>query len=172
MFQGFERRKIDVGEIAINCVVGGDGPPILLLHGYPQCLAEWAKVAPLLAKDFTVVCADLRGYGDSDKPPATEDSANYSFRTMAQDQVKVMEALGFEKFHVGGHDRGARVAHRMALDWPDRVASLTTMDIVPTFDMYNMVDQAIGPDLLAVVFPASESAPARTPDRRRPGFLL
>lgn len=143
MFQGFERRKIDVGEIAINCVVGGDGPPILLLHGYPQCLAEWAKVAPLLAKDFTVVCADLRGYGDSDKPPATEDSANYSFRTMAQDQVKVMEALGFEKFHVGGHDRGARVAHRMALDWPDRVASLTTMDIVPTFDMYNMVDKRL-----------------------------
>ena len=143
MFEGFARRRIDTGAVSINCVTGGSGPAILLLHGYPQNLSEWAKVAPILAQNFTVVCADLRGYGDSDKPAALEDSSNYSFRTMAADQVRLMEALGHDRFHVAGHDRGARTAHRMALDWTNRVASLAVLDIVPTYDMYMSVDKRL-----------------------------
>lgn len=143
MFEGFARHRIDTGEVTINCVVGGSGPAILLLHGYPQSLAEWAKVAPILAESFTVVCADLRGYGDSDKPAALPDHSNYSFRAMAADQVRLMAALGHERFHVAGHDRGARTAHRMALDWGDRVASLAVLDIVPTHDMYSRVTKRL-----------------------------
>ena len=133
MFAGFDRKQIDVGGgISINCVVGGSGDPVLLLHGYPQNLAEWAHVAPALAHDLTVVCADLRGYGDSSKPRATPDSANYSFRAMAGDQLALMKALGFARFHLVGHDRGARVAHRLALDHEAAVRSLTLFDIAPT----------------------------------------
>jgi pimeloyl-ACP methyl ester carboxylesterase len=109
-----------------------DGPPVLMLHGFPQNLAMWAKVAPTIASQFTVVCADLRGYGDSSKPKCSPDRSNYSFRTMAADQVAVMKRLGFERFQVIGHDRGGRTGHRMALDWPDAVASLAVLDIVPT----------------------------------------
>lgn len=141
MFEGFTRKRVDTGEVAIACVTGGEGPPLLLLHGYPQCLAEWARLAPLLAGEFTVVCADLRGYGDSDRPEPVAE--NYSFRRMAADQIRLMEALGHGRFHVAGHDRGARTAHRLALDWPDRVASLTVMDIVPTWDMYADVDKRL-----------------------------
>ena len=136
MFEGFERRRIDVGEVTINCVTAGKGPPLLLLHGYPQNLAMWAKTAPLLAEKFTVVCADLRGYGDSSKPKCAPDNRNYAFRAMATDQVAVMRQLGFDRFHVVGHDRGGRTAHRMALDHPDTVASLAVLDIVPTWAMF------------------------------------
>ncbi len=139
MFESFRRETV-TGEIGINTVIGGQGDPVLLLHGYPQNLAMWARVAPLLAADHTVVCTDLRGYGDSDKPAQDEDLANYSFRRMAQDQVEVMRALGFERFHVIGHDRGARTAHRMALDHPGAVRSLAVLDIVPTYDMFDRVD--------------------------------
>ena len=144
MFEGFTRQRIDTGEVAIACVHGGSGPAVLLLHGYPQCLAEWAHVAPRLVKaGYTVVCADLRGYGDSDKPPCAPDHSTYSFRAMAADQVRLMEALGHARFHVVGHDRGARTAHRMALDWPDRVASLAVLDIVPTWEMYDNVTKRL-----------------------------
>jgi haloacetate dehalogenase len=102
------------------------------LHGFPQNLAMWARVAPMLTGDFTVVCADLRGYGDSSKPTCAPDRSNYSFRTMASDQVGLMKALGFDRFRVVGHDRGGRTAHRMALDHPDVVVSLAVLDIVPT----------------------------------------
>lgn len=136
MFEGFGRHRIDVGEVTINCVTAGKGPPLLLLHGYPQNLAMWAKAAPLLAENFTVVCADLRGYGDSSKPDCAPDNGNYAFRAMAADQVAVMEQLGFDRFHVAGHDRGGRTAHRMALDHPDAVASLAVLDIVPTWAMF------------------------------------
>ncbi|HVY05505.1 MAG TPA: alpha/beta hydrolase [Burkholderiales bacterium] len=143
MFEGFQRHRIDTGEATIHCVTAGNGPPLLLLHGYPQNLAMWAKTAPILAGKFTVVCADLRGYGDSSKPKCAPDNGNYAFRAMAADQVAVMRKLGFERFHVVGHDRGGRTAHRMALDHPQAVASLSVLDIVPTWAMFNDVTRKI-----------------------------
>lgn len=110
----------------------GDGPPVLLLHGFPQTRAMWARIAPLLAQQFTVITADLRGYGDSFKPAALQDM---SFRAMGADMLDLMQHLGHARFHLVGHDRGARTAHRMALDAPDRIASLTVMDIVPTLHL-------------------------------------
>ena len=136
MFDSFDRRVIDVDGTDIACVVGGSGPPLLMLHGFPQTRAMWARVAPELARDFTVVCADLRGYGDSAKPRSLPDRSNYSFRAFAADQVGLMKRLGFERFHVVGHDRGGRTAHRMALDHPSAVRTLTVMDIVPTYAMF------------------------------------
>jgi haloacetate dehalogenase len=136
MFEGFVRKQIDVGPVAINCVIAGSGPPVLMLHGFPQSLAMWARIAPILAERYTVVCADLRGYGDSSKPRCAADRANYSFRTMAVDQVALMQALGFDRFHVIGHDRGGRTGHRMALDRPEVVLSLAVLDIVPTHAMF------------------------------------
>ena len=141
MFEDFERAKAQRGEIAINYVIGGSGPPVLLLHGYPQTHALWAKVAPALAERFTVVCADLRGYGDSSKPKDLPDHSNYSFRAMAADQAALMTSLGFERYHLAGHDRGARVAHRLALDHPGAVRTLTVMDIVPTHKAFMTADR-------------------------------
>lgn len=143
MYEGFTARDIDVGPVRIHCKVAGDGPPLLLLHGYPQTHALWARVAPLLAAHYTVVCADLRGYGASSKPEGAPDHANYSFRAMAADQVALMRALGHERFHVVGHDRGGRTAHRMALDHPQRLLSLAVLDIVPTHVMFAQVDRHI-----------------------------
>jgi haloacetate dehalogenase len=136
MFEGFERKRVDCGDATINCVVAGNGPPVLMLHGFPQNLAMWARVAPLFAKNFTVVCADLRGYGDSSKPKCAADRTNYSFRAMAADQAALMKKLGFTRFHTVGHDRGGRTCHRMALDRPDAVISLAVLDIVPTYAMF------------------------------------
>jgi haloacetate dehalogenase len=142
MLDGFDTERVETGEVAINVACGGHGPPLLLLHGYPQTHAIWHRVAPLLTERFTVVCADLRGYGDSGKPPAGSDHATYSKRTMAQDQIAVMRALGYERFAVAAHDRGARVALRMALDRPDTVSQLAILDIVPTKTIYETIDQA------------------------------
>ena len=136
LFPGFAQKKVKVSGATINLVTGGDGPPVLLLHGYPQTHAMWHKVAPSLARDYTVVCPDLRGYGDSSKPRGVPGHANYSKRAMALDMVEAMEALGFVKFHAVGHDRGARVAHRLARDHARRVQSLTVLDISPTLKMY------------------------------------
>ena len=136
LFPGFERRRIRTSDAAINLVIGGDGPPVLMLHGYPQTHAMWHKVAPSLARDYTVVCADLRGYGDSSKPRGLPGHANYSKRAMALDMAEAMESLGYLGFHVVGHDRGGRVAHRLARDFGKRVRSLTVMDISPTLKMY------------------------------------
>ena len=135
MFEGFERKTVTVDGVNIACVVRGSGPGVLLLHGFPQSMAMWARVAPKLAAHYTVVCADLRGYGDSAKPRCAPDCSNYSFRAFAQDQLGLMRLLGFDRFHLIGHDRGGRTAHRMALDHPDAVRSLTVMDIVPTHAM-------------------------------------
>jgi haloacetate dehalogenase len=134
-FPGFDARRIEARGATINLRVGGSGPPLLLLHGNPLTHVMWHKIAPRLALDYTVVAADLRGYGDSSKPPGGDDHAGYSFRAMAQDQVEVMQALGFERFRVAGHDRGGRVAHRMALDHPARVEKVAFLDIVPTRHM-------------------------------------
>jgi haloacetate dehalogenase len=136
LYEGFKRKRIRVGDVDINCVIAGSGPPVLLLHGFPQNLSMWARVAPLLAKTFTAICADLRGYGDSSKPKCKPDRANYSFRVMSNDQVDLMRALGFDRFHVVGHDRGGRTGHRMALDHADVITSLSVLDIVPTHAMF------------------------------------
>lgn len=136
MFEGFNVVRVDTSEVTINAVIGGSGDPLLLLHGYPQTHAMWHKVAPRLAEHFTVVAADLRGYGDSDKPEGAPDHSNYSKRVMARDQVELMWQLGFEKFYLAGHDRGGRVAHRLAVDFPERVRKLAVLDISPTKKMY------------------------------------
>src|SRR5437879_9792428 len=131
MFEGFEQRQITTSGTTINLVKGGSGPGLLLLHGYPQTHAMWHKIAPRLAQRFTVVCPDLRGYGDSEKPEGGKSHSNYSKRAMAQDQVEVMRALGFARFAVAGHDRGGRVAHRMAIDHVTIVQRLMVLDISP-----------------------------------------
>ncbi|MBI1181616.1 MAG: alpha/beta fold hydrolase [Alphaproteobacteria bacterium] len=136
LFPGFERRRVATDGAEINLAVGGAGPPLLLLHGYPQTHAMWHLVAPVLAERFTVVVPDLRGYGDSSKPPAGEGHAGYAKRTMAADNVTVMRDLGFERWGVAGHDRGARVAYRMVLDHPERVERLCILDVVPTIEQY------------------------------------
>jgi haloacetate dehalogenase len=138
-FPGFKRLTTKTAGATINFVTAGSGPPLLLLHGYPQTHIEWRSVAPQLAKKFTVVAADLRGYGDSSKPSDGENHLNYSKRAMAQDQVEVMAGLGFQKFAVVGHDRGGRVAHRLALDHADRITKLVILDIVPTYKVLHSV---------------------------------
>lgn len=140
MFESFERVRVETQEATINTVRAGEGPPVLLLHGYPQTLAMWHMVAPRLAGYFTVVATDLRGYGDSSKPEGGNDHAAYSKRVMAADQVEVMRELGFSSFAVVGHDRGGRVAHRMALDHPEKVAKLAVLDIVPTHWVFTTAD--------------------------------
>lgn len=142
LFPGFEPRRIRTSGTEINLIVGGSGPPLLLLHGYPQTHVMWHRVAPRLAQHFTIVCADLRGYGDSGKPVSDPDHRTYSKRAMAQDQVEVMQALGFPRFTVAGHDRGGRVAHRMARDYPERIERLAVLDISPTALMYAKTDRA------------------------------
>ena len=142
LFAGFKSRKIRTSGATINLKIGGEGPPVLLLHGYPETHAMWHRVAPPLARDYTVVCADLRGYGDSSKPRGLPDHSNYSKRAMALDMAEAMRALGFERFHVVGHDRGGRVAHRLARDHGRRVRSLTVLDISPTLRMYQRTDMA------------------------------
>ena len=143
-FPGFRRgtHKTSAG-VTINYVTGGSGPGLLLLHGYPQTHIMWRKIAPKLSQKFTVVAPDLRGYGDSDKPPEGENHAGYSKRAMAHDPVEVMASLGFQRFAVVGHDRGARVAHRMAIDHADRVTKLVVLDIVPTYKVFQSVNQKI-----------------------------
>ena len=141
-FANFQNKKIKTTETEINLVIGGQGPPLLLIHGYPQSHIMWHKVAPVLAKKYTVVATDLRGYGDSGKPKTDAEHYPYSKRAMAKDQVEVMAALGFETFKVIGHDRGARVAHRMALDFPDKIEKLVLLDILPTLWLYDHTDQA------------------------------
>jgi haloacetate dehalogenase len=140
-FSGFEHRRIATSGADINLVTGGSGPPLLLLHGYPQTHLMWRKLAARFAAEFTVVVPDLRGYGDSSKPPAGADNAGYSKRALALDQVETMKALGFERFAVAGHDRGARVAHRLARDHSERIERLALLDIVPTLYRFETIDQ-------------------------------
>jgi haloacetate dehalogenase len=138
-FPGFKPFTFQTSGATINGVIGGSGPPILLLHGAPQTHISWRLVAPRLAASYTVVATDLRGYGDSSKPPDGENHANYSKRAMALDQVEVMRHFGFDRFPVIGHDRGGRVGHRMALDHPGAVIKLSVLDIIPTYYIYTHV---------------------------------
>jgi haloacetate dehalogenase len=140
-YSGFERRRIATSGAEINLVTGGNGPPLLLLHGYPQTHVMWRKIAPRLAEEFTLVIPDLRGYGDSSKPPSGPDFAAYSKRALAQDQVDTMAALGFDRFCVAGHDRGARVTHRLLRDHPERIERAALLDIVPTLYRFETLDQ-------------------------------
>src|SRR5688500_3883108 len=144
MFEGFTLATLDANGVAIRVRHGGSGPGLLLLHGNPQTHVMWHKVAPRLAEEFTVVAADLRGYGDSAKPPTKPDHAPYSKRAMARDLVAVMRHLGFERFFVAGHDRGGRCAYRPALDHPERVLKLAVLDIVPTGEAFRRADMAFG----------------------------
>ena len=141
LFPSFVRRKVKTRGASINLVHGGEGEEaILLLHGYPQTHAMWHKVAPQLAQDYSVVCPDLRGQGDSSKPKGLSDHSNYSKRAMALDMVEAMSKLGHQRFHLVGHDRGGRVAHRLARDHGERVRTLTVLDISPTLKMYRSTD--------------------------------
>ncbi len=142
MLENFRHSQLPVNGITINLRHGGKGPPLLLLHGFPQTHVIWHKIADRLAERFTLVMPDLRGYGDSSRPPGDADHANYSKRVMAQDMVELMRALGFPSFQVCAHDRGARVAHRLALDHPQAVEKLMILDISPTRTMYEHTDKA------------------------------
>jgi haloacetate dehalogenase len=137
MFEGFERTDIDTGGARIHLRHGGKGPPLLLLHGNPMTHVTWHRIVDRLAREFHVVAADLRGYGDSSAPEPGDNSINYSFRAMAQDQVAVMERLGYREFMVAGHDRGARTTYRMCLDHPTRVRKAALIDILPNHHIWN-----------------------------------
>lgn len=143
MFEDFTSAQIETPETMINLVYGGSGEPVLLLHGYPQTHVMWHKVAPMLAERYTVVAPDLRGYGDSGKPVAGDDPERYSKWRTGQDQLEVMSTLGHRSFHVVGHDRGARVGHRMALDAPERVRSFTTLDVAPSQAAFEAMDSSL-----------------------------
>jgi len=144
VLEGFTRKEIKTSGASIVTVTAGNGPPLLLLHGNPFTHLSWVKFAPQLAKDFTVIATDLRGYGDSSKPPGGDDHSGYSFRAMAQDQVEVMASLGFDRFLVAGHDRGARVVHRMCLDHPDKIERAAILDIIPQHHLLNNVTRQWG----------------------------
>lgn len=140
-FDHFDRHIVSVGDVDIHCRIGGSGPPLLLLHGCPQTHVMWRKIAPHLARSYTVITPDLRGYGDSSKPQGFADHSNYSFRAMAADQIAVMASLGFDRFDAIGHDRGARVLHRMALDRPGVLQKICLLDILPTQFLYAQTDR-------------------------------
>ena len=140
MFEGFEERKVATAKGEMFCRIKGDGPPLLLIHGHPQTHLMWYKTAPALSERFTVIAADIRGCGDSMAPESDATHYAYSKRRMALDMVEMMEALGWSRFFVAGHDRGGRVAHRMARDHRDRVAAMSVLDICPTLDMYEDTD--------------------------------
>ncbi len=142
LFPGFDTRQVESAPgVHLQVRIGGRGDPLLLLHGHPQTSAIWHRVAPVLAERFTLVLADLRGYGDSSKPPGEAAHANYSKRVMAQDMLRVMQSLGFPRFKVLAHDRGARVAHRLAVDHPQAVSRLVLLDIAPTLAMYEQTSE-------------------------------
>jgi haloacetate dehalogenase len=144
MFEGFKLEKISVADGALRVRIGGSGPPLLLIHGNPQTHAMWHLVAPELARSYTVVAPDLRGYGQSFKPPVTTDHAPYAKREMARDMVELMQSLGHDRFLVAGHDRGGRVAHRLAIDHPERVKRLVLLDIIPTIEHFERANMAFG----------------------------
>jgi haloacetate dehalogenase len=173
LFPGFKDRSIRTRGATIHLRYGGSGDPVLLLHGYPQTHAMWHKIAPELARGYSVVCPDLRGYGDSSKPKGLPDHSNYSKRTMANDMVEVMRALGHERFHVVGHDRGGRVAHRMARDHASRVRTLTVLDISPTLKMYRATNMQFAKAYFHWFFLIQEAPlPERMLEGQGPFYLL
>jgi haloacetate dehalogenase len=173
LFPGFHAFDVDAGDVMIHGVTGGSGTPVLLLHGYPQTHAIWHKVAPDLARRFTVIAADLTGYGDSSKPDSSAPGHSpYRKSAMARDQVQAMRALGHERFHVVGHDRGGRVAHRLALDHPEAVLSLTTLDVAPTLHMYRNTTDAFARAYWHWFFLIKAAPVPETMIGADPGFFL
>lgn len=172
LFPGFRALDVDAGGVRVHGVVGGSGPALLLLHGYPQTHAIWHAVAPRLARRFTVVAADLRGYGDSGKPATDARHEPYSKREMAKDPLAAMRVLGFERFFLAGHDRGARVAHRLALDHPGAVERLAVLDISPTLAMYEQTDMAFARAYWHWFFLIQPAPFPETLIGRDPGFYL
>jgi haloacetate dehalogenase len=169
MLDGFAATEIDTAETSIFVRSSGSGPPLLLLHGFPETHLMWRGVAPLLARRFTVVCADLRGYGRSGCPASTPDHAPYAKRTMARDMVELMQRLGFPRFSVAGHDRGGRVAYRLALDYPAQIERLAVLDILPTAEMWERADASFATSfwpwsLLAQPEPLPERLVLAAPD--------
>jgi len=169
MFEGFSLSMIELREVILRVRHGGTGPPLLLLHGHPQTHVMWHAVAPELARDFTVIAPDLRGYGESSKPETTPDHMPYSKRVMARDQIALMHHFGFEEFFVAGHDRGGRCAYRLALDHPERVRKLAVLDIIPTGEAFRRADMAFGLGywhwfFLAQPFPLPERMIGANPD--------
>ena len=169
MFEGFDLSFVETGEATIRVRRGGSGPPLLLLHGHPQTHVMWHHVAPRLASEFTVVAMDLRGYGDSSKPETTPDHEPYSKRAMARDAVAVMQHFGFDRFDIAGHDRGGRVAYRLALDHPERVRRISTLDIIPTGEHFRRADMKFGLGywhwfFLAQPYPLPETMIGANPD--------
>jgi len=144
-FEGFETRRMETTTTEISVTIGGSGPPLLLLHGHPQTYMQWHAVAPILAERFTVVCPDLRGCGASGKPDPSPDHMNYSKRALAADQIETMQQLGFDRFAIAGHDRGGRVAYRLALDEPDRVSRVAILDIITTVDSFDLLSRTSVP---------------------------
>ncbi|MDQ2052239.1 alpha/beta hydrolase [Natronolimnohabitans sp. A-GB9] len=171
MFEDFEEKRLDVGEAEIYLRHGGDGPPLLLLHGFPQTHATWHKIAPDLAKDYTVVAPDLRGYGDSVGPPDPE-ATDYSNRRLAADVVTVMETLGFSRYRVAGHDRGARVGYRLALDHPTCVEKLAVLDIVPTLETVELMDYQYAHEMYHWLFLAQPHPLPETLLNNEPTFYV
>jgi haloacetate dehalogenase len=168
-FAEFQLSTIDTGEAQIRVRHSGDGPPLLLLHGHPQTHWMWHKVAPLLAQEFTVVCPDLRGYGESSKPPTTADHEPYSKRAMARDQIALMQQLGFDRFSLAGHDRGGRCGYRLALDFPEKIDKLAVLDIVPTGEAFRRTDMRFAMSywhwfFLAQPYPLPEKLIGADPD--------
>jgi haloacetate dehalogenase len=143
MFDGFDAAEVDVGDTTLFFRRKGVGEPVLLLHGFPETHLMWHRIAPALAAEFTVICPDLRGYGASGKPASSPEHLPYSKSALASDMVRLMEALGFARFRVAGHDRGARVAYRMALDHPERVERLAVLDIIPTCEVFERADSRL-----------------------------
>jgi haloacetate dehalogenase len=169
VFEGLEERRVAVADVELYLRLGGTGPPLLLLHGYPQTHVAWHRVAPLLARDFTLVIPDLRGYGASRGPAPDPEHRNYAKRAMAQDMVALMAALGHDRFALAGHDRGGRVGTRLCLDHPDRVARFAALDIVPTLSVWKALDaeRALGAyhwQFLAVPAPVPERLIGSDPD--------
>jgi haloacetate dehalogenase len=177
LLPGFERRSVDSSTGVVRALVGGEGPPVLMLHGDPQTHLCWHRIAPFLAEEFTVVLTDLRGRGESHRPSVENDPGAYTKRAMAREQREVMAALGFERFAVVGHDRGARVARRLGLDAPDVVERLAVMDIVPALDFYAGTTAELAQDYFYFFFltqpsPVPESLIAGDPQRFVDGILF
>ncbi len=169
MFEGFVEQRVALAEAEIFCRTGGAGPPLLLLHGYPQTHVAWHRVAPRLMRRFSLVMPDLRGYGESRGPRPDPQHRHYSKRAMARDMAELMTALGHERFLLAGHDRGARVGFRLALDYPARVQRFAAIDIIPTFDVWEQMDadKALASyhwSFLAVPAPVPETLIAADPD--------
>jgi len=172
MFEGFARKRVKTSGAEIAIVQGGRGTPLMLLHGYPQTHVIWHKVAPALAQHFTLIIPDLRGYGDSSKPATDAEHRPYSKRAMALDMVEVMTALGFDRFLIAGHDRGARVVYRLALDHPGRVERAAVLDIVPTLEQFERLNRASARQAYHWYFLAQPAPFPETLIGRDPAYFL